>query len=415
MTRAFVCALLLLGAAFALAAPVCAQSAVDKRVSAIPDRVLLSQPPAALVDPGRQEAAQALVRLTRPAWFAWIGLQILALLYLWQSGTAARTRDSLRRSIRNVHAVRFAFGALLALAAQIAALPALFYDYRILRIMGISTQTGASWWSDVLLTTVLNMAAVGVAVLVILWLVDRSRLWWVYVAGLVFATSFFLSFVYPVAIEPLFNHFTPLPAGALSQRIHALAVKAGEGDLPIYVSDLSRRTRAGNAYVVGIGPSKRIIIGDTLLNTASDSEILFVVAHELGHDVHRDTLKGSLFGAFVFVLAAAFTVLISDRIGFRRDDDPLARLTLVAAMLGVMFVVFLPLINAYSRAVEAGADDYALALDPDRAAGTRIFVRFADEDLAVLCPGRAARIFWYTHPPLGSRISFISGQPNPCP
>jgi STE24 endopeptidase len=260
------------------------------------------------------------------------------------------------------------------------------------------------------------MTVIGLAVTAILWLVDKSHQWWIYVVGLAFATSFFLSFVYPIAVDPLFNHFSALPANRpLTQRIHALAEKAGEGNLPIYVSDLSRRTRAGNAYVVGIGSSKRIVIGDTLLSGATDAEILFVLAHELGHDVNHDTFKGALFGALIFIFAAALTVLISDRVGFRRDDDPLSRLALVGAMLGVMYVVFLPVVNGYSRTVESNADTYAMQLDPDREAGTRTFVRFADEDLALLCPSRAARVFWYTHPPVGTRISFANGQPNPCP
>lgn len=407
---------MLIAVFFGATGAVHAQTTIDKRVTAIPAATLLSQPPAALVDPGRQDAAEQLARLTRPAWFAWIGFQIFALLYLWQSGTAARIRDALKRSMPNIHLVRFIFGGMLALVAQVAALPALFYDYRILRIMGISTQPGPGWWSDIFLSTVLDMLVIGLAVTVILWLVDKSHQWWIYVIGLAFATSFLLSFVYPIAVEPLFNHFSVLPANRpLTQRIHALAQKAGEGDLPIYVSDLSRRTRAGNAYVVGIGSSKRIVIGDTLLSGATDAEILFVLAHELGHDVKHDTFKGSLFGALIFIFAAALTVLISDRISFRRDDDPLARLALVGAMMGVMYVVFLPAVNGYSRVIESNADSFAMQLDPDRAGGTRTFVRFADEDLALLCPSRAARVFWYTHPPIGTRISLANGQPNPCP
>jgi len=246
--------------------------------------------------------------------------------------------------------------------------------------------------------------------------VDRTHLWWVYLAGLIFALTFLLSFVFPIVIEPIFNHFTPLPANRpLTVRIETLARGAGEGRLPIYVSDLSRRTHAGNAYVVGIGPSRRIVIGDTLLDAATDNEIVFIVAHELGHDVHGDTLRGALFGAVIFIVAAALAVLIADRVGFRRDDDPLSRLTLVGALLGCVYLLFLPAINGYSRTIEANADAYALQLTHDRVGGARAFVRFADEDLALLCPSRLARLYWYTHPPLGTRIANLNGQPNPCP
>ncbi|MDP9016710.1 MAG: M48 family metalloprotease [Candidatus Eremiobacteraeota bacterium] len=391
-------------------------STLDHRVSAIPAARLLSAPPAALVDPARQAGAQSLARYTRPSWFFWIGMQILVLLYLWRSGTAARVRDSLKRSLPSLVAVRFVFGALLALALQVAALPAEFYHYRILRIIGISTEAPAGWWSDILLGAAIEMALVGLAVVVIMWLVDRSHLWWIYVILGVFATSFFLSFVYPLAVEPLFNRFTLLPkTTALAMRIHELSLKAGIGDPPVYIMDISRRSRAGNAFVAGIGPSKRIVLGDTLLQSATENEIVFMVAHELGHDVRHDTFKGAIFAAWIFIFGAALAVLIADRIGFRRDDDPLARLTLVGALLGCMYVLFLPAINGYSRTVESAADAYALQIDPDHVAGTRLFVRLSDESLSLLCPGRLARIYWYTHPPIGTRISAINGQPNPCP
>lgn len=393
-----------------------AQSAIDRRVSAIPAAQLLSQTPAQLVDPARQAAAQYFVRYTRPAWFVWIVFQILLLLYLWSSGTSARVRDWLRRRLPNVILVRFCFGAFVALALQAAALPSSFFDYRILRLMGISTQKPSSWWTDVLLSTCVEIVLLGLAVVFILWLVDRTRLWWVWMVGGIFAAAFLLSLIYPIAVEPLFNHFTPLTENrSLTIRIHELAKKAGEGDLPIYVSDLSRRTKAGNAYVVGIGPSKRIVIGDTLLTAGTEGEVAFIVAHELGHDVHHDTVRGSIFGAIIFIFGAALSVLIADRVGFRRDDDPLSRLTLVASLLACMYVLFLPVINGYSRVLESSADQYALQLDPDRVSGTRAFVRFADEGVTLLCPGRLARIFWYNHPPIGTRISSVNGQPNPCP
>ncbi|MBC5816709.1 MAG: M48 family metalloprotease [Candidatus Eremiobacteraeota bacterium] len=393
-----------------------AQTAIDRHVSAIPAAQLLSESPAQLVDPSRQQAAQYFARYTRPAWFVWIGLQILLLLYLWSSGKAARVRDWLRRRLPNIVFVRFFFGGFLALAVQVAALPAAFFDYRILRIMGISTQSPGSWWSDVVLGAGLEMVLLGIAVVIILWLVDRTRLWWLWTVGGIFAAAFFLSFIYPVAVEPIFNHFTPLPANRLlTARIHELAAKAGAGGLPIYISDLSRRTKAGNAYVVGIGPSKRIVVGDTLLTGSTDGEIVFIVAHELGHDVHHDTIRGSIFGAIIFILGAALAVLIADRVGFRRDDDPLSRLTLVASLLACMYLLFLPVINGYSRILESSADQYALQLDPDRVSGTRAFVRFADEGVTLLCPGRLARMYWYTHPPIGTRISSVNGSPNPCP
>lgn len=392
------------------------QSTLEKRVSAIPAARLLHDAPSALVDPNRQIAAEHLIRYTRPAWFVYEALQLGVLLWLWRSGNAARLREFIRRWVPSRLATRFVFGAALALILQLATLPASFFDYRVYRVFGLSTQLFPSWIRDVAVSTALEMLVIGAIVAGVLWLVEATRLWWIYTIVSVFAISLFLSFVYPLVVEPLFYRFTPFPVQKpLGLRIEDLAARAGQGHPPIYISNMSSRTREGNAYLVGIGPSKRIVVGDTLLAGSSGDEVVFILAHELGHAVHHDTLKGSFFGAIIFIFAAALSVLIADRIGFRRDDDPLSRLALVGALLICMDLIFMPLINGYSRSVEHNADAFALQMTNDRVAGARTFVRFADEDIAPLCPAKLARLYWYTHPPLGSRIAFVQGTPDPCP
>lgn len=391
-------------------------TALDKRVSAIPAKRILTQSPTALVDPARQRAAQSLVRFTRPVWFVWTFSQILVLLYLWRSGRGARLRDFFRRHINNVYALRFLFGAALALVTQIATLPAAFFDYRLFRIVGLSTETFGNWVNDTLISYGLTMLVAGTFVTVVLTLVDRTHLWYLYVMAGVFATAFFLSFVNPIVIEPLFNHYTLLREDRpLARRLRALTRSVGLGDLPLYVSDLSRRSRTGNAYVVGMGSSKRIVLGDTLLATATDDEIVFTLAHELGHQVHRDVWRGTIFGSIVFIFGAAIAVLIADRIGFRRDEDALSRLTLVGSLLLAISVISMPLVNGFSRIIEADADRFAMQVDRDPVAGARTFIRFADDGMALVCPSRLARVYFYDHPPLGSRIAALTGQRNPCP
>lgn len=391
-------------------------SALDRRVSAIPAERILSQSPTALVDPARQRAAQSLVRFTRPVWFVWTFSEILLLLYFWRSGKGARLRDYLRRHAPNVYVLRFVFGATLALVTQIATLPAAFFDYRLFRIVGLSTETFGNWVNDTLISYALTMLVAGTFITVVLTLVDRTHLWYLYVMAGVFATAFFLSFVNPIVIEPLFNHYTLLREDRpVVRRLRALTERVGLGDLPLYVTDLSRRSNTGNAYVVGLGSSRRIVLGDTLLSTATDDEIVFTLAHELGHQVHRDIWRGTIFGSIVFILAAAIAVLIADRVGFRRDDDALSRLTLVGSLLLALSVVSMPVVNGFSRTIEADADRFAIQVDHDPVAGARTFIRFADDGMALVCPSRLARLFFYDHPPLGTRIAALTGQRNPCP
>ena len=108
-------------------------------------------------------------------------------------------------------------------------------------------------------------------------------------------------------------------------------------------------------------------------------------------------------------------MLISDRIGFRRDDDPLARLPLVGTFLGIAVLLLYPAFNAVERNAEWNTDRLALAVVDDRAAGVRLFVRRADDDLIALCGRRTVRWYFDSRPPLGTRIAAIGNTADPCP
>jgi len=135
--------------------------------------------------------------------------------------------------------------------------------------------------------------------------------------------------------------------------LRALAQRAGIGDAPIVVSDDSRRTSAAIADVAGFGPTKRIVLSDALLQNATGGEILFLAAREFGHYAHHDDFRLSLFWTFLFIFCTALAVVSADRVGFRRDDDPLARLTLVLAFLGLYSLAITPVYNWYSRNIES--------------------------------------------------------------
>jgi len=395
------------------AAPV--PTRIDQRVSAIPAPVLLEKTGAELADAARQRAANELATINRPLFFAWALFQILAFLYLWRSGTAARWRDWLRRRIRSEHALRFVFGAILAIVAQLCALPVSFTRFRLAYAAGLTAQTVASWMQDWIMAVAIDALIAGVFIVIILWLVDLTRLWYILAIGLVFAGTLALVFIEPVVFAPLFNAFTPLVNPRLATNIHVLTERVHIGDTPIYTSNLSKQSEVGNAWVSGFGATRRIVLGDTLVAVDTPEEATFIVAHELGHYVQRDVIKLALFATTLFVVAMAVAVLIGDRIGFRRDDDPISRLPLIGCILACVALLLLPVYNAYQRGVEARADRYALALTHDPAAGVRAFVRFADDGLSPLCPPEIVRLYFYDHPPLGSRIAALQGRPDPCP
>jgi STE24 endopeptidase len=388
---------------------------LERRVTAISDATLLARPAAQLVDPRRQRAGEHARRFVRPLYFAWAFSQIAMLLYLWRSGTAARLRDAMRHRIGNIVALRVAFGAALLVIANLAAFPASLARYRVDYIYGFTIETAAAWYRDGLISVTLDAIVVGAIVACVFALVDRTRVWYLYAMAGLFVVTLVMAFVEPVVVAPLYNSFHPLPRGAaLGERLESLARRAGIGNAPIYVTDDSRRTTAAIADIAGFGPTMRIVLSDALLANATPGEVLVLAAREFGHYVHGDDFRLSLFWTSLFIVSTALAVVLADRVGFRRDDDPLARLPLVFFFLGLLALAATPIYNGYSRHLEALADDYALALTSDRASAVRVYVRIADETLGQLCPSRLSRWYFYNNPPLGTRIARALGHADPC-
>jgi STE24 endopeptidase len=388
---------------------------VNKRVTAIPSGTLLNTPAWRLVDPRRQHVAQRFRRYSRWLFIVWAFSQIAAFFFLWFSGYVARLRELVRRAIRPVFAMRFAYGALLAYFAGLASLPSALVRFRIDASFGLTGESTFEWLRDGLVGVSLDAALVGTVVAFIFALVDRTRFWYAYGAAGLAGLTLVMAFLEPVVVAPLFNRFQPLPPqAALYEPLTRLARRAGIGAAPIFVANYSRRSRAIVADVAGFGPTKRVVLGDSLLADATPGEVLFLTAREFGHYEHADDFRLSLSWTFLFMLCTAFGVLCADRVAFRRDDDPLTRLSLVLGFMGLFALAFTPLYNGYSRNLEARADSYALALTHDDASAVRAFVRITDETLAPLCPSRAVRIFFYNSAPLGTRIAKAAGQADPC-
>ncbi|RAG81188.1 M48 family peptidase [Streptacidiphilus pinicola] len=239
------------------------------------------------------------------------------------------------------------------------------------------------------------------------WLPDT---WWVLAAIGAAALVVAMSFLLPVVVEPLFNRFTPLPEGELRAALTAMVGASGVRVRDILVSDASRRTSAVNAYVSGIGRTRRVVVWDTTVEQAAPPEVAAVAAHELGHAARRDVLHGTLVGALgaaasVCVLAAAlhWSPLLAAA-GVAHASDPRS-LALVMALGTVGGAVAGPVYNARSRQVEARADAYAL--DLTRAPETVVAMqrRLAVVNIADLAPHPLAVTLFASHPPTTSRIA----------
>jgi STE24 endopeptidase len=217
------------------------------------------------------------------------------------------------------------------------------------------------------------------------------------------------SFAYPLVFEPLFNRFTPMPDSPLRARLLTLAARDSVDVHQVLIADASRRTTALNAYVSGFGSTRRLVVYDTLLASASDDEVAVVVAHELGHAAHDDVLVGTLEGAVGAALGTTvlFLVLGSGRVrratGARSAGDP-AVVPVVLALAAIGTFAVLPVQNLVSRHIEARADATALDLTRDPTTFIAVQQQLALSNLSHLQPNPVLEFWFDSHPDTLARI-----------
>ena len=230
------------------------------------------------------------------------------------------------------------------------------------------------------------------------------------------ALPFYLltQFAVPLWIAPLFNKFGPMKNHQLENEVLATARQAGVEGARVFEVDKSVDTNKVNAYVTGIGSTKRIVLWDTLLARLKPAQIKFVVGHELGHYVLGHvwmsiilswllTLLG-LFGAHR--LASYLLLHFGARMGTSRLDD-VASLPLLMLLLALFSLVISPATLAFSRYHERAADRFALALTHDNRAAATAFIALQQQNLAVARPGLWFKFFRASHPPIGERVDSV--------
>ncbi|MFJ5885343.1 M48 family metalloprotease [Kitasatospora cineracea] len=301
--------------------------------------------------------------------------------------------------------------AALVVLGRVVALP---FSARVRAVSaryGLVTQGWGGWAVDVLRGTAVTLALFLPLALGLYALIGRSPdRWWVPGAAAAALLAVALSFLHPLVLEPLFNRFTPLAEGELRTALLELARRDGIAVREVLVADASRRTTALNAYVSGFGPTRRIVVYDTLLSAAEPREVELVAAHELGHVKHRDVATGTALGALgaavaVPVLAAllAWRPLL-DAAGADTVQDPRS-LPLLAALAALLGALSVPAQCAASRRIEARADRHALELTGDAEQFIAMQRRLAVTNVADPYPPRAVELLLATHPSTGRRIA----------
>jgi STE24 endopeptidase len=295
----------------------------------------------------------------------------------------------------------------LSVAVTVAALPVRAISRERARDVGLVTQPVPGWLGDVALAGAIGgaIAAAGGAVLVVA-MRRLGRRWWVAGAVVVVGYAAAATSLAPVVLDPLFNRFTPLPAGDLRADVLELAERAGVEVGEVYEMDASRRTTAANAYVAGLGATKRVVLYDTLLRDFEPREVRLVVAHELAHQANRDLARGLLFLAVVAPFGMLAVARVAERLGARAGPraGP-AAVPAVALSIALLVPVVTAVSNQLSRAVEIRADLDAIRLTDDPEAMVAFERRIALQNVSDPDPPEWWHALMGTHPTTLERIA----------
>lgn len=271
-----------------------------------------------------------------------------------------------------------------------------------------STQDLKGWIGDQLKGLALSLVLGGIVLEVIYWLLRAAPdLWWLFAAGAMLLFTVVLSILSPVLIAPLFFKFTPLEDEDLADRLMKLAEKAGTNVRGVYRFDMSSRTKSANAALMGMGSTRRIVLGDTLLDEFSADEIETVLAHELAHHVHNDIpLLTAVNTALTLVTFYAAHLVLRAVVGatdLTSLGDP-ATLPVLGLVMGAVGLISMPLGNAISRWRERMADGYALQETQMADAFADAMTRLANQNLGEYDPEPWVVFLLYSHPPLRDRV-----------
>lgn len=319
------------------------------------------------------------------------------------NGLAARFGDTLWYATNATYTVITVFGFAACM------FPLSFYsDHVMEQHYGLSNETFGEWFSDFIKSLLIDIALATVLFSVVYALLRWMPNWW-----WLFATLFYILFgvvlstLIPVVIMPLFHKFEPLTEGDLTQAVRAMMEEAGIEVVGVFKWGLEARTNTANAAFTGLGRTRRIILGDTLLSGYSQEEILAILAHEVGHYKNRDVLRlmftGSVLALIGFYISHLCLTQLSGLLGFATIYD-IGAAPLFIFSLFIFSLVSMPFANMHSRRREFAADTYAIEKMGSPDALVSAFEKLADQNLSHKEPAAWIEFLMHSHPSIARRI-----------
>jgi STE24 endopeptidase len=372
----------------------------------------------AVTVPEASELALRYYRSGNVIWAVEQGLGLLLPAVLLFTGWSARLRTFASSVARgHFYPTLVVYMALVALLLFVVQLPLTVYvGYVREHAYGLSAQRFSKFAGDELKGLAVGLVVGALVIWVPYLLLARSPTrWWLWTGALALPFFMLVLLITPVYIAPLFNKFGPMKDKALEGQVLAVAAQAGVEGARVFEVNKSVDTEKVNAYVTGVGNTKRIVLWDTLLARLTPDETRFVVGHELGHYVLGHVWINifvswalTLLGLFAAHRTAGFLLArFGDGFGFTRLADP-ASLPLLMLLLSLFSFFIGPAALALSRYHEHQADRFGLDLTRDNHAAAAAFVALQRQNLAVPRPGLLYKIFRASHPPIGERVDFIN-------
>lgn len=343
----------------------------------------------------------------------------LIMLILLQTGLIAKFRDSCDRFKSYVLQVTLSAGGIYLLVWLIRLPLDIYSSYWLEHQFALSKQSFASWAQDELMHILVSAVIVPILLACFLLIRKFQRGFFLPLWLLLSLCSTAIVFLEPLAVDPLFNKFRQLPDCHLKTEIDKLCQNAGLPPLPVLLADKSKQTKKINAYVTGLSLSKRIVLFDTLINDLPESQILSVVAHELGHYKLKHVLTGlalTICGLLPLLYLLENSIhrylpQLPKRWGIRTSSDP-ALISVFCLLIWLLPLFIAPIPAFVSRLLESEADAYAIRLTKNPLAAAELFRSLSQMNKTDPEPPALIEFWFFSHPSINHRIDYALSQLN---
>jgi STE24 endopeptidase len=301
----------------------------------------------------------------------------------------------------------------------VCGLPLNFYNgYVHEQKWNFSNHTVKSWFWEQAKSFFVGLIILFIVLGLLLWIMAESPRWWWLAAAVAMAlVSVVFATLFPVVIAPIFNKYTPIKDRELTEALDAILSRGGLRSSGFFREDMSRQTKKENAFLAGLGKTRRVVLGDNLMDNMSISEIVSIVAHEVGHYKNRHMWKNILIGvvqqlSVFFIVNTILKEIFPEFLTSTRWN--LTVFPIFAILLGALSGFLLgPLNNALSRSFEKQADTYALESIEDKKPFVTALAGLADRNLSNAYPEWWMKILFYSHPPIGERLQTAENYQSP--